>query len=447
MERNTEHTLRLQLDKRGLIISTLAGLAIGLIVAWMVWDAAGPLVRSPGAAPLAPPVGPVAAPAPATAMSAMNEEAAEFDRTHLPVEELDLSSATVEDGRMVVDLGKKRHVTLTLMPALQKRAKQIFEQANVPFGAVVAMEPATGRLLAYVEHSSRNPELEHLAGRANPPAASIFKLITTAALLETTRVTPDTSVCYNGGGNRGISKRHLLDDPRRDVRCSTLTEALSKSTNAIFGKLTYRHLNAGVLRHYANAFGWNKEIPFLLPVQQSRSHFSDDRVELARTSAGFYNTQLSPIHAALIAGAIANGGRMMRPNLIELYTVDGQAVMEHSTTSMGRVCRQHTADSLAKMMVVTTESGTAAPYFRKRSAALKGIDVAAKTGSLSATADDGERHQFSWWIGFAPADNPRIALSALVVNIGKWRIKSSYLAREIMESYFHTIMKGKVAQK
>jgi cell division protein FtsI/penicillin-binding protein 2 len=447
MNRRTENSFRLSLDRRGLIISALVGVTVGLISAWVMWEAPPPLVITADSAPLAPPSGPVTGPAPARSKPAIDGQSNLLNRTRLPVEELDVRQARLEDGRLVLNLGQDRKVTLTLIPAIQKRAKQIFEKAQVPYGALVAMDPKTGRLLGYYEHSTANPNIKNLAGLANPPAASIFKVITTAALLETTRITAETSVCYNGGGLRGISKRHLVDDPRRDVRCRTLTEALATSTNAIFGKLTYRHLNAGVLRHYAHAFGWDREIPFIFPVEQSRSYFSDDRVELARTSAGFYNTQLSPLHGALVAGAIANGGRMMRPSLIEHYSVDGKTVMEHTTVPMGRVCRQNTAETLAKMMVMTTESGTAAPYFRKRSRALKGIDVAAKTGSLSANADDGTRHRFSWWIGFAPAEHPRIALAALVVNVGKWRIKSNYLAREVLESYFHTIMKKEVAQR
>ena len=110
--------------------------------------------------------------------------------------------------------------------------------------------------------------------------------------------------------------------------------------------------------------------------------------------------------------------------------------MEFLARPMGRSISEKTARTLAGMMVNTTETGTAGSYFRKRSRSLQGIDVAGKTGSLSAKGQDGERHFFSWFIGFAPAKNPRIAVAALIVNIGPWRIKSSYLARETLETYF-----------
>ncbi len=99
------------------------------------------------------------------------------------------------------------------------------------------------------------------------------------------------------------------------------------------------------------------------------------------------------------------------------------------------------------MMVATTEIGTARSYFSKRARSLKGIRVGAKTGSLSAKDYNGERHHFSWWVGFAPAENPQIAVAALIVNVGKWRIKSTYLAREVLETYFASTQKSDISQR
>lgn len=445
-ETSENNTNRLPLEKRWVAISALSGLLLGLTVAWFIWHKVPPPHKQTAKVEIAPASGPIEAPAPAAANRVVKQPAAESVEPQLPVGEINLEKAVATNGRMVIELDGKREVTLTLMPQVQKRATQVLKRAEVPYGALIAMEPSTGRLLSYVEHSTANPELQNLAGLANPPAASVFKVITTAALLETTRVTPEFKTCFYGG-HQGISKRHLEDNPQRDSRCQSLTEALGKSTNAIYGKLAYRKLTPDTLKKYATNFGWGRDIPFIFPVQKSRANFSDDRVELARTAAGFYNTHLSPIHAVMVAGAVANEGRMMAPGLVEHYTVNGRVIIEHSPQPMGRAIRQHTARTLARMMVHTTESGTSGPYFRKRAKSLKGIDVAGKTGSLSAMADDGTRHQFSWWVGFAPADNPRIAVAALVVNIGKWRIKSSYLARESLEAYFDAIMKDQVTGK
>ena len=356
-------------------------------------------------------------------------------RTTLPAELIDLKQTVVENGLLVQDLGDGRRIEYTVLPEVQKRAMQVLEKADVPFGAMVAIEPSTGRILGFAEHSARRPDLKHVATLANPPAASVFKVVTTAALIEHVRLAPDYEVCFHGGSS-GFKLEQLEDNSRLDTSCQTLNEALARSTNVIFGKLADRFLDAQALEAYAGAFGWNKEIPFVLDVQPSDAVFSNDRLRLSRTAAGFYNTQLSPVHAAVFAGTIANDGVMMAPKLVERYTVDGAPVLTRTSRPLGRSIRSKTARVLGNMMVATTELGTARPYFSKRDKSLKGIRVAGKTGSLSAKGDDGERHHFSWWIGFAPAENPRIAVAALVVNVGKWKIKSTYLARETLEAYF-----------
>ena len=428
-------------ERQGLTISGVAGLLAGLAAAWLIWHEAPP-PRTLGA-PAQPVAG--APETPQAADEAANVQTASVDPAQaepadkLSPEELNISLANEVAGHLVQDLGDDRKVELTIIPALQKRAASIMSQAEVPYGALVAMEPDTGRVLAYAEHSAARPDLSGLCGMANPPAASVFKVVTTAALLEQARVPPETKVCFHGG-HRGISQRHLVDNPKLDTRCHTLAEALGKSTNAVFGKLAYKHLDPDVLLRYSRRFFWDREIPFVFPIQTSHASFDSDRVLLAKTAAGFYNTQLSPMHGALIASAIANDGLMMAPKLVERYVVGNEERTRRGSTPMGRAIRPRTARLLANMMVTTTETGTASAYFRKRGKSLRGIRVAAKTGSLSTeSGEDAERHHFSWWIGFAPAENPRVAVAALVVNVGPWRIKSTYLAREVLETYFETV--------
>ena len=425
---------KVAMERHGLVISGLTGFLTGLAAAWMVWHET-PAAASAAAAPTVVPIAVTRADGPPTAAEP-TAPAVDAKRVEtLPAELVDLNAAEEKDGRLVQDLGDGRTVEFTVLPKLQRRAEQILRKAEVPFGALVAMEPNTGRLLAYAEHSTTMPELRGIPGLANPPAASIFKLVTAAALLEHANVAPDHEVCYHGG-LRGIGARHLEDDPRLDTLCQTLSEALGKSTNAVFGKLTARHLDAGVLGRYARRFGWERKLPFIKPLQTSHAVFSGDRVKLAQTAAGFYNTQLSPMHGLLLAASIANRAVMVSPQLVARYESNGETLLEPVTTPIGRAVRERTARMLAQMMVTTTEIGTAGPYFRKRDKSLKGIRIAGKTGSLSAPAADGERHHFSWWVGFAPAENPRIAVAAMVVNVGKWRIKSTYLAREALETYF-----------
>ena len=321
-----------------------------------------------------------------------------------------------------------------MSPNLQERTRRLFQEYQVPYAALVAIEPATGRILAYVSHSSVQANGEDLARDVTPPAASVFKLITSSALIDA-GVTPDTRVCYSGGSSR-LDAVHLQDNPRRDHACATLDEALGKSLNAVFAKLADKHLNAGTLLRYAKSFGFGQALPFEFAPPPSPIEVPGERLEFARTAAGFWHAFMSPLHGALIAATFANDGSMPRPRLIDRVVLpDGKVAPALSSSPAPRaVLSPKTAQTVSRMMLRTVKDGTSRAAFldaRGRSQ-LPGIQVAGKTGSLSA--QDPYR-AYSWWVGFAPVEQPRIALAALIVNGPVWRIKSSFVAREILREY------------
>ena len=177
--------------------------------------------------------------------------------------------------------------TVLLVVDVQEKLSRVLADYRVPWGATVLLEPRTGRVLALAEHSQRDPEARGLSFRAMAPAASIFKIVTTAALLQR-GVGPEAEVCYHGG-KHGLSPRHLADDPRRDRRCLTLASALGHSANAVFAKLADRGLSAELLRSEAEHFLWNAPIPFARPVEVSRADIPDDPFSLAQTAEGALN--------------------------------------------------------------------------------------------------------------------------------------------------------------
>jgi len=339
-------------------------------------------------------------------------------------------STHLSEGRLVSDLPGGKTAWLTLDPALQAHARSILARYEVPYGALVAIEPSTGRVLAYVSHSSADANAGDIARDPSPPSASVFKIITSAALLETGLV-PDTRTCYSGGSHR-LSAADLNAEGRQ---CATLTEALGGSINTVFAKLADRHLNSQRLVRYASAFGYGQTLPFDAPTQPSPAEVPVDRLEFARTAAGFWHTQLSPLHAAMIAATIANGGVMQRASMID-RVVDrhGNVVSQHTPTAFRSVIERRTAEQVSRMMERTVTHGTArsAFYDDHGTPFLPGIRVAGKTGSLDQNSP---YRAYSWWVGHAPADHPTIAVAALVVNTPLWRIKGSFLAREALRSY------------
>ncbi|HEY8428422.1 MAG TPA: penicillin-binding transpeptidase domain-containing protein, partial [Sandaracinaceae bacterium] len=158
----------------------------------------------------------------------------------------------------------------------------------------------------------------------------------------------------------------------------------------------------------------------------------EERLELARTAAGFWHVHLSPLHGALIAATIANEGRMPRATLVDrVLDPRGHVAYRARAEVFRHVIPASTARVVDRMMRETVTRGTARRYFfdDRGNAFLPGVEVAGKTGSL--TGADPYR-AYSWFVGFAPAGAPQIAVSALVVNEPRWRIKGAYVAREAM---------------
>jgi penicillin-binding protein A len=344
-----------------------------------------------------------------------------------------LARARLEGEQLVAVDDQGRRIELSIVPSLQRRIAKLFAEYQVPYGALVAIEPASGRVLAYVSHSSANPGGGDLARDVSPPAASVFKLVTAAALLDR-GVSADTRVCYGGGSSR-LDNIDLQDDRRRDRSCASLAHALGHSINSVFAKLADRQLDPALLRRYASAFGFGRRPAFDADAPPSPAEMPGQRLEFARAAAGFWHVHMSPLQGALIASMIANRGQMPHAGLVDrVLGADGRALPLPRRPPPKVALPAATARELGRMMLRTVRDGTAhgAFYDARGRPLLPGIDVAGKTGSLSA--NDPYR-AYSWWVGFAPADKPRIALAALVVNSPLWRIKSSFVARSALEEY------------
>ena len=332
-------------------------------------------------------------------------------------------------GAWVAPLGTSKAV-LTLDPRLQEKLERTVADTRAPAAAVVLIEPRTGKVLALADHA-RDPGARGMALRAIAPAASVFKIVTSSALLES-GVHPDSEVCFHGGKHR-LQPTLLRDDPRRDRRCYSLSEALGKSANVVFAKLAGRGLTAPALRAEADRFLFNAEIPFAWPVEPSRAEIPDEGFRLAETAAGFGAVRLSPLHGALIASVVANGGTFVPPRVVA--SVDGGP--PPAALAPRRLLSPEVAAALAQMMETTVTEGTARKVFgrdrRSSRSPLHGVKVAGKTGSL---ADRDPFRDYSWFVGFAPVENPQVAVAAVVVNDRLWHVRATQVARESLAAYF-----------
>lgn len=350
---------------------------------------------------------------------------------------LDLDEATsTEDGRLVQTLPDDSKVTFTIDPDVQSRLEAILDQHPVPHGSIVLIEPPTGRVIAMAEQSERQGEYNNLTLNAGPPSASVFKVVTAAALMKEAGQSAEQQVCYHGG-TRGLTQRNITGHPELDNQCDDLEGALAHSINSLIAKQTYHNLSPDALLEWAERFGYNEPIPFELPVEPSTAQFADNPYDVARAAAGFWDTHMSPLHGAMIGAAIANDGVMMEPTLIDRYeSPDGEVLHEFEPTVFREVMGEETAAELAEMLEATAERGTARRYFTPRRG-FGNIEVAGKTGTLS-NSDPFLR--FTWFVGHAEhrawENHPGVAVAGLMANDPEWYMLGPQAASHGLRHYF-----------
>ncbi|MEA2753679.1 MAG: penicillin-binding protein [Myxococcales bacterium] len=368
---------------------------------------------------------------------------------HATLAGLELAKLTVGDTGATAPLPEKRVAHLTVDPALQRAADGVMSMHHVPEASVVLMDVQTGKILVYASHVEKGPQRD-LCVEATAPAASVFKIITASALVEQAGATPDQRECYSGGEQR-IVEKDLVPDLKRDRWCTTLAGAMGRSINTVFARLALHHLKPAGLEAQAKALGFGSALPFDVPVQPSAEHFPEDQLGFARTAAGFWNTTLSPLHAAWLSATMARGGEPVRPVLVADVADEAGKVVWTADTSLAqkRVIKERTAAAVTSMMESTVTDGTSYRAFHdpKGAAFLPNIGVAGKTGTLT---DPTNQRFYTWFTGFAPSrpiviadgDSPanppprQVAIGVLVVNNPTWSIKANLLAREVLRAYF-----------
>ena len=341
---------------------------------------------------------------------------------------------SVKDGRAVRENTRGRTAILGIDPVLQSYAEGLLSEYRVPYGAIVAIDPKTGRVLTMASHSQVKPKGEHLAIKGGFPAASLIKVVTAAAAVEGAGLNGASQIPYRGG-QYTLNRYNYKPNRKRDRRKMTLANAVGKSCNPAMARVALRFLTPKLLAKYAYQFGFNQQLAFDAPLAVSEFSEPETDFAFARAAAGFQNATISPLHAALIAGAMANDGRMMRPYLID-RVVNSSGATEFLTapSALGQVVKPSTAQEVMKMMSASVESGTARKQFRRRgNATLRSMDLAAKTGTLSGKNPKG---RYYWLIAAAPLENPEVAVAALVIDPGGARINGTALGRKYLERYF-----------
>jgi peptidoglycan glycosyltransferase len=324
-------------------------------------------------------------------------------------------------------------VTNLDLPA-QETAQEDLREAG--FGAVVAIEPSTGRVLVLASNPPYDPnrvpyelgklnenELEsplfNRATQGQYPPGSTFKVVTAAAGLESGTITPETTI--DAPGSLEVEGIPLNNDFTEDFGPIALDTALTNSVNTWFAQLGQK-VGQDQLFETMEQFGFGSTPAIDLPAEElSVSGVFDengilgknDPVDLARVAIGQERLAVTPLQVAEVAAAVANGGKLMKPQIwSRVVDPDGRVVESLDPSVYSEPISAETAEELTTAMEGVVNEGTGT------NAEIPGVPVAGKTGTAETPGNEacggGSEENQAWFMGFAPADEPKIAIAATV---------------------------------
>jgi peptidoglycan glycosyltransferase len=328
-------------------------------------------------------------------------------------------------------------------------------------GAIVAIEPATGRVLAIVSNPTFNANrvvdpidgrtyMAGLQDRTDSPLlnratqglyvpGSVFKIVTSIAGLDSGAITPDTTYPDQPAELETgflVDGFRIHDFPRTVQTTEPLNyaQALEVSSNIWFAHAGL-DIGAQNLTDWAQRLGFGARIPFDLATSPSQVTGGggaldgfQDRVELANAAYGQGEVLVTPLQMALVAASIANNGTLMRPSLVDSLTSSSGAVTQVQPQPWNQVCSFETAQIIRSAMQQAVEGEFAVAAAAK----IPGVPTAGKSGTAQVGPNVAPH---SWFIGYAPADAPRIAVAVIVENGGLGSQRAVPMGGRLMGAY------------
>ena len=342
-------------------------------------------------------------------------------------------------GTISLTLNEIKHgnnLNLTINDELQEYA---YEQLDGRDGAIVAMEPTTGQILAMVSLPDFNPETiekdwpsmmedenSPFLARATQglyPPGSTYKIVTAAGVY-------DNGMTTETFDDEGLFKKDdvtVYNYNKESFGKLDIKTAFEVSSNYVFCTLGYE-MGADAVKAEAEKFGVNKSFDFDIPVSQSQIQYKKmTDLDGALVSIGQGGLVMTPLHVAMMASAVANNGKMMKPYLVETVTTENGTVIGQTKPSVlydsiGTAC----ADYIEDMMLGVVEDGTGT------GAQISGITVAGKTG----TAENETDKDHAWFVGYAPVENPTICVAVVLENAATSGGKSAVpIAKNIIRKF------------
>jgi len=350
---------------------------------------------------------------------------------------------------------------LTVDRAAQRAAYQgLLDLPGTAEGAVVALEPSTGKVLAMASSPSYNPNrlathdfsksdkawkelnsaprdpMFNRAIQGRFPPGSTFKLVTASAALETGNYTPDSAVTGTAVLDLPLTTTNMVNESGGSCGGDTITlrTALAVSCNTAFADLGMT-IGAKRIEEQAQKYGWGQDVFDDLPGDvESVFPRNPDEPQTAFSAIGQFDVAATPLQMAMVVSGIANDGVVMKPHLVsQLRSPDLETLEEVEPEELSQAVSPDTAEQMQSMMVSVTNEGTGS------TGAIPGIAVGSKTGTAQSAA---ARNPYAWYVSFAPANNPKVAVAAFIEdgNVSRDSISGSGLGGPIAKSVMEAVI-------
>ena len=332
---------------------------------------------------------------------------------------------------------------LSIDTTIQKYAMTMLRRYKPRYGAAVAIDPATGRVLALASYAGKGEPHDgvNLCLRSVFPAASVFKTVVAAAGIERGGMSRRTPIPHYGR-NHTLYRTQLAENLKasRDV---SLQDAFAYSINPAFGRIALFNVSKGVITEYGRAFGYHAAAPFEFDVEESVMLNPDSAFSVAEFASGFNReTTLSPLLGAMMAGAVSYGGIINEPTIVDSIRSSKRdtLIYRRATKTWRRAVKESTASELRWLMSRVTHYGTARTSFRqlRELQRYSAYEFGGKTGSVNQLG----LGRVDWFIGFAKNPNNRnqqIAVGIVTTHGEYWTVHSSYIGSEIFKKYISNI--------
>ena len=328
-------------------------------------------------------------------------------------------------------------VRYTLDAALQREAERLLQKHNPDYGVLVALEPESGRVLAMAGSVRSGNVPGNMTLINSYPAASISKIITAVAAINEDKAAAATVIPFNGKSTSLYKKSVFEHRDNKWTRRYSLGDSFAKSVNTVFGRLGAVVVGGETMLDYASRLGFNGRFASDFVFDNGVVEVDTaDAWQVAEMASGYTTRNtLSPLHGATLAASAVNGGNLVAPTLVKaLIGPNGVPLYWHEQPAKSEVMNADTARELKKIMRATVTRGSARRTFARFSRGrLKDAVVGGKTGSLTGFAPKGK---YDWFVGFGELGARKIAFAALCINKQRWYVKSTQLAREMLEFYF-----------